>query len=259
MLGFFKKEKVIYEKRTRYNKIKVIDDGDRLKLILDDTGNIHSLFFKRRVSTGSYWDICAIVSCVSILMKENMKKMRPSLLILGAGGGSISRVVKILYPNFLIFGVDIDIEVIKVGKIFFDPKFDCAVVADYQSFLEFIRRRFDVIVFDVFLNASIPFSFFLHDLWEEIDRKGDSVVLNTVLLDHAQHIRDIAEEFFPFTTIIKNPESSNFILFCSRSKVPPPALQSMRRIINDKINRDITNEDGKIFMSFLDEIERTFR
>ncbi len=251
----FKKERVIYEKQTKYNKIKVVDDGKRLKLTLDETGNIHSLFLRERISTGSYWDICALISCISVLAKE---RARPSLVILGAGGGSISRIAKVLYPSFCIFGVDIDIEVIRVGLKFFDPRFDHVVVADYEKFMNLARKKFDVIVVDVFLNASIPFSFFLPELWEILGKKGNSVVVNTILMDHAQHIRSLAKNFFPFTTIIKNPESSNFILFCSHIQNFSHAYKTMRKIIADKTSiGDITAVDEEVFLAFLSDIEES--
>jgi len=65
----------IFEAKTKFNKIKVIREGKRLKLILDDTGNLHSTKIEGRITTGSYWDICAVsgilLSEISGLKKKN--------------------------------------------------------------------------------------------------------------------------------------------------------------------------------------------
>ncbi len=213
MFGFFKDifktregEKVIYRKDTPYNRILVLDDGQKLKLILDPSYNLHSVLFKNKVITGSYWDMCAILSLFFSFEGG-------TVLILGFGGGSVSRIIKSLAPWIKVLGVDIDKEVLHVARKFFDAKADYLLVDKFDSFIEYVRMKFKVVFVDVFQNAMIPFSIFEQDFWSNISGKSEyGVIVNTVSVIQAEGIREVSRKFFPVSKIVKNPESENYVV-----------------------------------------------
>jgi spermidine synthase len=76
------------------------------------------------------------------------------VLILGLGGGSAARVVRALAPRARITGVEIDAGVVRAARRWFDlDGLGVEVVkGDARLYLERTRRRFDVILDDVFVG-----------------------------------------------------------------------------------------------------------
>lgn len=212
MFGFLKdilksrEEKIIYRKDTPYNKITVLDDGQKLKLILDRSHNLHSVLSKNRFITGSYWDMCAILSLLLSLE-------RGSVLILGFGGGSVSRIIKTISPSIKVFGVDIDKEVLAVARRFFDAKADYLLVDDFDSFIRYVRKVFTVIFVDVFREAMIPFKIFEKSFWCDLSEKSEvGVIVNTISMIQAEGIKEMSQNFFPISKIVRNRESENYVV-----------------------------------------------
>ena len=218
MLKIFKKNrKVVFECKSKFNDIKVIYDGaeKRFILTLDRTENMHSTKIQGRITSGSYWDICAISGVFLTemdLFQHNQARITGNALILGVGAGTISTLMKVLAPHIKIYGVDIDEKVIEVGKKYFGMQCDFIVVADSFEFIRSTRGKFSAVVIDVFSDAKIPQDFFSDETWKELSDKVDKgVVMNTISLFQADDMKEVAKKYFDFGYVIKSPESSNYI------------------------------------------------
>jgi len=99
--------------------------------------------------TGGVWDVLA----APVLMLPPAR--RRSLLVLGLGGGSVARVLRALAPRAQIVGVERDPEVLRAAK----RRLGLAglgvevVEADARVYLAKLRRRFDLIVEDLFVGS----------------------------------------------------------------------------------------------------------
>jgi spermidine synthase len=100
--------------------------------------------------TGSVWD--ALAAPILLLPPSR----RRQVLVLGLGGGSAARVVRTLAPAARIVGVDNSREVIWAARRWLDlDALGLEVVAtDARRYLGRARRRFDVIVEDLFVGSS---------------------------------------------------------------------------------------------------------
>jgi spermidine synthase len=98
--------------------------------------------------TGSVWDALAVP------MLALPPTRRRSLLVLGLGGGSVARVARAIAPSADIVGVECDAEVLAAARRHFDlDALEIEVVhGDARRFLGRSRRRFDMIVEDVFVG-----------------------------------------------------------------------------------------------------------
>jgi len=244
----------IFEAKTKFNKIKVIREGKRLKLILDDTGNLHSTKIEGRITTGSYWDICAVsgilLSEISELKKENrIPEEKEKFLILGLGAGTISTIMKKLKPEILIYGVDVDEKVIEVGKKYFGMLCDFIFIDDCTEFIRKTKEKFSGAIVDVFSNAEIPSELFYKNVWKKLSENTDTgVVVNTISLFQAEYMKEVSEEFFSFNIIIKNPESSNYIFIAIKEPIPRDIIEESYRNIIRRTNEmwergEISGED----------------
>jgi spermidine synthase len=128
------------------NRVEVKRIGNARALRID--GTFASWYEPGQQITGSVWD--ALAAPLLLLPKPR----RNRVLILGLGGGSAARVVRALAPRARITGVEIDPVVVRAARRWFDlDGLDVEVVkGDARLYLEQSRRRFDVILEDVFIG-----------------------------------------------------------------------------------------------------------
>ena len=85
-----------------------------------------------------------------------------SILLLGVGGGSLIHLLRALYPEANITGVDVDARMIHIGKKYFGlDKVGrlTLTVADAKEFLLGAvakKKQWDMVVVDLFVGAAIP-------------------------------------------------------------------------------------------------------
>ncbi len=82
-----------------------------------------------------------------------------SILVLGVAGGTVIHLLRAIYPDASIHGVDIDAKMIEIGKKHFGlgyvPKLTM-VTSDANLFVKTQKRQWDMIVVDLFVGATIP-------------------------------------------------------------------------------------------------------
>ncbi|KAL8265582.1 hypothetical protein R6Q59_023712 [Mikania micrantha] len=84
---------------TSYNDILILDTAESRMLLLDSTHNIHSVFIKGQVWTGSYWDEFASLPAI---IPEG------PIAIFGLGGGTAAHLMLTLWPSLQLHGWEID-------------------------------------------------------------------------------------------------------------------------------------------------------
>lgn len=101
-----------------------------------------------RVTTGSVWDLLAVP-----LLLDRWRRA-PSVLLLGVGGGSVLPLLRALSPASTIVGVELDPDVVKAAREHFalDDHGIELVEGDALSVLKRDRRRFDVILDDIYVH-----------------------------------------------------------------------------------------------------------
>mmetsp|Transcript_94072 Transcript_94072/g.275286 ORF Transcript_94072/g.275286 Transcript_94072/m.275286 type:complete len:274 (-) Transcript_94072:155-976(-) len=117
------------------------------ELIIDET--FASLYVPGRIATHNVWD--ALAAPILALPPERRKRV----LLLGLGGGSAARILRALAPEALIVGVEIDPEVVAAACTHFglgDLGLEI-VTDDALHVLQTERRRFDLVIDDVFLGC----------------------------------------------------------------------------------------------------------
>jgi spermidine synthase len=132
--------------RTRGPRVE-LHIGPRGRSLRID-GSYASWWKPGRTTTGSVWD--ALAAPLLLLPPER----RRSLLVLGLGGGSAARVLRSLAPSARIVGVERDASVLRAARRGFglDELGVEVVEADARDYLAGLRRRFDLIVEDVFVG-----------------------------------------------------------------------------------------------------------
>jgi spermidine synthase len=98
--------------------------------------------------TGIVW--WALASPILLLPRNRPRRV----LLLGLAAGSVARAVRALAPDAEIVGVEFDRQVVRLARRHFglDPLRVEVVVEDALEFLQRDRRRFDLIVEDLFVG-----------------------------------------------------------------------------------------------------------
>ncbi len=150
------KDRVLYDKESRYNTIRVVEDDQGLRTLqfrrygarqsvakVDDPDHIELAYAK--------------VMPIGLAFVEEPKR----ILIVGLGGATIPRFLHAHYPRTVIDVVELDPEVVYVAKRFFGFREDATMHAyaeDGRRFIERCKDPYDIIFLDAFDADSIPYS-----------------------------------------------------------------------------------------------------
>ena len=132
---------------TPYNKdIRVLEEQGKYKLLVN--GSRQSGEYIRSMWQRAFTEFGIIPS-----------PEVSSILVLGVAGGTVIELLRAIYPDAKITGVDIDKTMIELGKKYYGlaKLSSCEfVLADAKSFISRTDKKWDLIVVDVFIGASIP-------------------------------------------------------------------------------------------------------
>jgi predicted membrane-bound spermidine synthase len=131
----------------RRPRVAVRRVGNSLELRVD--GTLASVYRPGGTLTGVVWWTLA----APVLLVE---RERPRVLLLGLAAGSVARALRELAPLAEIVGVEIDREVLRTARRHFglDRLGVETVVEDARSYLKRERRRFDLVIEDLFVGSS---------------------------------------------------------------------------------------------------------
>lgn len=180
--------KIIAKFKSRYNYIRVLEvsrkadhplAGSRL-LLLDAPGNIHSISFRFKLLTDTYFDVFATLPPI----------LPPGpVAVLGFGAGSAARLILELYPDVAVHGWELDPSVIAVGREYFGleklekqhPDRLFVYIGNALMLKSVVKDGFSGIIVDLFSEGSVIPELQDPNTWEELIRclrKGGRIMVN---------------------------------------------------------------------------------
>lgn len=211
-------------KRRRLERVGVERRRGGLALTVD--GTFASFYRPGRSATGSVWD--ALVAPLAWLPPAR----RGSVLILGLGGGSAARLVRAIAPKARIVGVEASAAVLRAARRHFD--LDAlgvdVVCGDARRYLVESRRRFDLIVEDVFIGSEETLR---KPVWLPEPglvraarhlRPGGLLVVNTI--DETAAVARVLRGLLPTTLCISVHDYDNRILVAGPRGLDARALRA---------------------------------
>jgi spermidine synthase len=188
---------------------------------------VKSLAFGTSISIGGLTQSGGIVYEI---WKKTLKRIKrknvviKKCLILGLGGGSVSKLVKKYWPNSYTTGVEIDKFMIKLGKEYLDLKDVEINVEDAYKFCMISlksKKHYDLIIVDLYIGDKFPEKFenneFIKITNKLLSEKG-IVIFNRLYYDRkrkeALNFAKVLEENFENVEYFY-PEA-NLMLICSK-------------------------------------------
>jgi hypothetical protein len=158
---------LLYETESAYNYIQVVQWRDEVWLKLNEGQGIHSIYNPETVLVGGIWDDFLIAPYFN--NPPYTADQVGSLALIGSAAGTIPKEYTAVYGPIPIDGAEIDPEIIRVGREYFDmnePNFN-AVAQDGRYFLANSPRQYDVIALDAYRPPYIPFHLTTREFFRE--------------------------------------------------------------------------------------------
>ncbi len=175
----YRNSTVIYETESQYNYIQVLQRGTETLLILNEGHAIHSIYDPTEPLTRGPWDYFMIAP---YFVPETAPEDVNSLLMIGLAAGTVPQQFTEAYGPIDIEGVEIDPEIVEVGREYFDmnePNLN-VIVADGRYYLEETDNSYSVIGIDAYRQPYIPFHLttveFFEAVEDHLDESGAVVV-----------------------------------------------------------------------------------
>lgn len=173
-------EGLVYERESSYNYIQVVDRGGRRVLILNEGQAVHSAYRPGSVLSGGVWDYFLLGPFFGTGYAPEAVE---SVCFIGLAAGTAAKEYTAVYGPISMDGVELDPEIVEVGRRFFDldePNLNVSL-QDGRYFLTHTDRTYDVIVADAYRQPYIPFHMTTREFFgAALDRlnPGGVLVLN---------------------------------------------------------------------------------
>lgn len=205
--------KLLERVQSPYNEVEVWQGRDG-EIDLDVIGATHATWHPSKLLTGHAWDAITAGTCLHTGQPT-------SLLMLGLGGGTVTRQVRHLFPSLQITAVEIDPEMVRLAQTYMgleSEHLDIHVV-DAFDFLEQDDAHYDLVVDDLYKSGDTDverprvFDSAMLNLLRERLKPGGTLVSNFVIGKghHKQHMaaRSAYTNAFADVRAVRSPYSIN--------------------------------------------------
>lgn len=209
----------IYETESAYNYIQVIRQGDCNYLLLNEGQAYHSYYCDDgRVPRISVWSIMLAAPFFGEVGDELPVR---NMAVVGLAAGTIPKQFTEVFGAIPIDGIELDPEVVEVGREFFaleEPNIQ-VIIGDGRYELNRLETRYDLITLDAYKVPYIPWHLTTREFFSEVrERLTDEGVL-AVNVGRAPRDRRLVEaitatllEVFPVVHTVDVPGSLNSVL-----------------------------------------------
>jgi len=214
---------LVYETESAYNYIQVIEQDSYRYLRLNEGQGIHSIYHPTQLIYYGPWSQVLVAPFFNATPRplDSIKK----LAIVGLAAGTTSRQASIVFPEIKIDGFEIDSEIVRIGKEYFEmnqPNLNITT-EDGRWGLAHSKEKYDIVSVDAYRPPYIPWHMttleFFTIVHEHLEDDGVLVVnigrspLNRALVnDLATTIKQVFRDVF----VTDLPDSFNSILFATK-------------------------------------------
>ncbi len=221
----------VYETESAYNYIQVVQQDDCYYLLLNEGQAFHSFYCEGgRVPRISVWSIMLAAPYF------NPAPVRVnSLGVVGLAAGTIPKQYTMVYGDISVDGIELDGEIVRVGRAYFDltePNIR-VIVGDGRYELNRLDVRYDVITLDAYKVPYIPWHLTTREFFGEVKAHLTEQGVLAVNVGRAPHDRRLVDAIaatlltvFPSVHAIDVPGSLNTILVAT---VQPTTTDNLRQ------------------------------
>jgi spermidine synthase len=210
------------ERESAYNFIQVVERGGTRFLLLNEGQGIHSVYNPQRLETFGTWDYFLVAPLFNAPPRA-LAQVR-SLALVGLAAGTISKQYTQVYGPIPIDGIEIDPEIVDVGRRYFDmtePNLH-VIVQDGRWAVAHSSTTYSVIGVDAYRLPYIPWHLTTREFFEEARAhlSADGVlVINVGRTFSDRRLIDAMVgtllSVFPSVHVVDVPDTFNSVLFAT--------------------------------------------
>jgi spermidine synthase len=196
---------------------------------------VHSLYRPGSYLTNDIWDEYLVLPFAAL------DRLPRQVAILGNAAGTTARAFGHYFPATAVDGVEIDGELTRLGRRWFDLRNPRLQVfhEDARPYLRRTDERYDVIMVDAYRQPYIPFYLTTREFFELVDDRlapGGAVVVNAGHPEGQDDLEKVLsatmEKVFP--VVLRDPsEDTNTLILGSRAASPERLRRSLARLPAD--------------------------
>jgi spermidine synthase len=170
------------------------------------------------VVTGQWTQSGGVIRDVWLPVLKSVGRKEKSWLILGLATGTVARLISQKYKPTKIVGVEIDPEMIRIGKQYFDLEKISNLEIIIQSAEQLdTKDHFDFILVDMYSGDKLPDFVYTKKYLEKLKKIGVTVVFNHLfheawMKENAQKLVDQAKLIWPSVRLIR--VLTNLMIIC---------------------------------------------
>jgi spermidine synthase len=232
---------IIFEGESAYNYIQVVERQRTRYLFLNEGLGLHSVYNPDQLYTGMTWDY--FLAGPYFNPPPYTPDQVSSLALVGLAAGTISRQYTAVYGPIPIDGIEIDPEIVRVGRRYFamnQPNLH-VIVEDGRYALASSRSRYDVIGVDAYRLPYIPWHLATREFFQEardhLTERG-VVVINVGRTATDRRLVDALAAtlgaVFPSVHVMDVPQACNSILVATVQPSAPENLLENLALMDDQ-------------------------
>jgi spermidine synthase len=205
-------EKLLYEKNSLYQYIRVIENTERNERYLLNSKRSEiqgGIYVKEPEKLYGEYTRMAFISLAFLDRKPE------DVLFVGLGAGAMPRYFSKYYPKVKVDVVEIDPEILKIAKEFFYFRKSENMnvhISDGRVFIKRTRKKYDLIFLDAYQSGSIPFHLTTVEFLREVKGKlkDGGIVVSNILSKNRNRF---------FYSMIKTYKEEFVHLYCYKGKL----------------------------------------
>ena len=212
----------VYETESPYNFIQVLDDQNLRLLTVNEGQAYQSVYYPNATLLGGYWDLFLVTP---YLTEQDAPH---SLLVVGLAAGTVTKQFARVYPNIQMDGIEIDPEIVRIGREWFDmnePNLN-VLVDDGRAALRKTDKTYDVIVVDAYRQPYIPFHLatieYFQELRAHLTERGVVAINAARTPNDARLVNALAytvNQVFPTVMLLDYPNDTNTIILAAQNEI----------------------------------------
>ncbi len=222
----------ILEKESSYNYIQVLEKGDYRYLRLNEGQGVHSIYHPERTAYGGTW--MQVLAAPFFNAPPFSTSDVRNAAILGLAAGTTARQITEAYGPIPIDGFEIDPEIIRIGRDYFEMKQEnlTAHAQDGRWGLQNQEQQYSLISIDAYRPPYIPWHLTTREFFgvvaDHLTPEG-VMVLNVGRTPTDQKLLSslaaTIQSVFPSVYIVDVPGSFNSMIYATKSPTDPAYIQ----------------------------------
>ncbi len=157
------------------------------------------------------------------IQKTKGKLPLSNCLVLGLGGGTVVQLIKARYPEAKIIGIEIDPEIIKIGKEFFGlRKINNLKIVNTDAIKwtnNYQGNKFDLIIVDLYVGGKLSPKVESNEFLKNINGllKKDGKVIFNRLISPSEDLIEFEKKLREHFSFVETAETHTNLLFFARS------------------------------------------